>query len=416
MNAATYPTAPFPLSLVPNVLRGASVAACLALAAGCSSEGGTPQVPEGVGGATASETEVAPAAAPIAPRVAEDDAPVGPPPMPVDPIPGLPYTLDGVGHAYARTTADFFGTPSPEAGAAIPGWRRQTRLELLGDLAGGYLAPEQHELDVRVLSTQTADGYRREEIAYFLEPMLRTRAYLYVPEAPGPHPAVVFWHGHNVGGHMASGGEPPYGNDTENDGARLLAEAGFVVLAPTIRSFHADRPAHAVFARVMTSLGEAPARLYTADAMRAVDVLAARDDVDASRIAATGVSLGGFISLLSAALDTRIAASSVHAFYPSYVGSLTRSLNCPCPYSSAITSRVDVADLGVLVAPRPLQVVAGRQDGEFPFEEQQAGFAVTAARAAAEGVDTTVFAGHDGGHEWRADAAIPWLREVLGAP
>lgn len=384
-----------------------------------SGDSGAPHTPNG----DPAEPDAAVASAPSGDTDERDPAPSAEnelvaPPLPTETIPGGPYTFDGVGHALREVRDRVASSPAPEGAEPLATWQLQTRAALIGHLAVRYRQPDVLDLGVVVLGSERFDGYRRDEITYFVEPLVRTRAFLYVPEGGGRRPAVVFWHGHNVGGHHASGGVEPYANTNENDGARVLAEAGFVVLAPTLRSFHADRTAHAVFARVVGSLGEvSPSASYVTDALRATDVLLVRDDVDPARVGMTGVSLGGYVTLLTASLDTRISAASVHAFYPSTSGSFTRSLHCPCPYDRFVFGLVDVPDLGALVAPRHLQVVAGEADAEFPFDEQQAGFAATRLRFVALGAgDSATFEAHEGGHAWVGALAVPWFRSAFGGP
>ena len=63
------------------------------------------------------------------------------------------------------------------------------------------------------------------------------RAYLFVPEGPGPHPAVLVLHGHGSSAEEAAGLAParfmgPIGP--------RLAKAGFIVLVPRDRFVHDD--------------------------------------------------------------------------------------------------------------------------------------------------------------------------------
>lgn len=392
-----------------RIARFGCTALLTLVAAGCNSTPDTtPVLPPTPEPAPAQ----APANAAVAQEASEERAgPLDAPPLPTDPIPGPPYTFDAVGHAFAERTATGFTDAPPEEPVALAAWQQELRQALQDALGGHYARPDQVALGVEVLSTESFDGYRRDEITYFLEPHLRTRAFLYVPDGDGPHSAVVFWHGHVVGGHLASGGVPPFDNPVEAGGAQALADAGFLVLAPTVRSLHADRPTHAVFTRMMTTLGETPTALYFADARRAFDVLAARDDVDANRIAVTGVSLGGYIALVSAALDPRYAAASVHAFFPRYFGSLTRALRCPCTNAAEIADRVDLPELALLIAPRPLEVVVGQSDPEFDFAESRDAFRTVSATYSALG-GTAKWSPHPGGHAWQASTTA-WLRGEL---
>jgi fermentation-respiration switch protein FrsA (DUF1100 family) len=127
------------------------------------------------------------------------------------------------------------------------------------------------------------------------------------------------------------------------------------------------------------------------DLLAAVDALAARPEVDASRIGVFGMSLGGAIALLAAARDLRIRALAVEAPYASHRAIMTRSirhfLHLPgFPFANIakwfIERRLGVpveelAPLRVahLISPRRLFVIAdelaaggGRAEAELVFE------------------------------------------------
>jgi len=111
----------------------------------------------------------------------------------------------------------------------------------------------------------------------------RVDAYLVVPRTPGRHPAVLFLHG--------SGGSRL---DLLVPAARL-ARRGAVTLAIT------EPPTAETY------------RPLVVDARRALDLLAARRDVDPSRLGVVGFSLGGQIAAILAGADPRPVAVGVIA-------------------------------------------------------------------------------------------------------
>jgi dienelactone hydrolase len=100
-------------------------------------------------------------------------------------------------------------------------------------------------------------------------------AYVVVPKARGRHPAALFLHG--------SGG----GRDDLIGQAAVLAKHGFVTM--TFRF----PPASATYRPLVVA------------ARRALDVLAARSDVDSSRIGVVGFSLGAQVAAILAGDDAR---------------------------------------------------------------------------------------------------------------
>lgn len=109
----------------------------------------------------------------------------------------------------------------------------------------------------------------------------RVEAYLIVPKAGGRRPAVLYLHG--------SGGSR---RDLLYEAA-LLARRGAVTMTITYSS-------------------EAPSyRPLVVDARRALDLLAARSDVDAKRLGVVGFSLGGQLAAILAGDDGRVRSAGI---------------------------------------------------------------------------------------------------------
>jgi ABC-2 type transport system ATP-binding protein len=116
-------------------------------------------------------------------------------------------------------------------------------------------------------------------------------ATLYLPEEPGPVPAVLLAHG--FGGSKA---------DLADD-ARLLAEQGYVVLAYSARGFGASGG--------LVHLDAPP--FEVADAQKMLDLLSGRREVQQDgpgdpRVGVAGGSYGGALTLLLAGRDRRVDA------------------------------------------------------------------------------------------------------------
>jgi fermentation-respiration switch protein FrsA (DUF1100 family) len=79
--------------------------------------------------------------------------------------------------------------------------------------------------------------------------------------------------------------------------------------------------------------------------------------------------------------------------------------------------RMEHADLGALVAPRPLLVVNGRDDLLFPVAAAEASLArlrpLYERHGAGDRLAHDVF---DGEHEWHGDLAYPFLDRWLAGP
>ncbi len=116
------------------------------------------------------------------------------------------------------------------------------------------------------------------------------------------------------------------------------------------------------------SLGYTPAGVEVWNAIRALDYLETRPEVDPTRAAITGRSGGGAISWFAAAVDERFKASvPVHGTWsvgPHVAGDVVRE-NCDCIYFWN-TYQIDLPLAGALIAPRPLMIVNASKDGAFP--------------------------------------------------
>lgn len=140
--------------------------------------------------------------------------------------------------------------------------------------------------------------YTRREVRYRSDD-LTVSGVLFVPDGPGPHPAVVLNHGYIDPDRYVSGQGMPREQD-------LLARRGWVVL-------HTDYRGHAGSDDV-SGLAHELRVGYARDAIAAVKVLRERDDVDPDRVAMLGRSMGGGVTLSALTIEPDIVdAAVIHA-------------------------------------------------------------------------------------------------------
>ncbi|HUQ93488.1 MAG TPA: acetylxylan esterase [Bryobacteraceae bacterium] len=195
------------------------------------------------------------------------------------------------------------------------GYRRRFREKLLSALGG---LPERTPLNPSVTGVIERDGYRIEKVIFESQPKFFVTANLYVPTTgTGPYPAVLFPLGHEAGAKAHSAWQMVLAN---------LAKRGFVMLAwdPIGQGervqlwdddFQASKVIQSTTEHTMEGIqtlmvGDALARYTIWDAMRALDYLASRPEVDAKRIGITGNSGGGTHSSYVASLDDRISVAA----------------------------------------------------------------------------------------------------------
>ncbi len=148
------------------------------------------------------------------------------------------------------------------------------------------------------------------------------------------------------------------------------------------------------------------------DAIRQVDYLLTRDDVDPNRIGTAGLSLGGATAGWVAALDPRVKLAVIAGYLNTFKSSFIALKHCPCDYIPGMGLLGDFADVYCLIAPRPVCFIMGIKDNIFPYPAAQKAFTRVQNAYDLLGVkencilDTTPY-----GHGWRGDIAYPWVKQ-----
>ena len=169
-----------------------------------------------------------------------------------------------------------------------------TAAELVAELRKLNIPTDGSAPSIKLLDESDGEGFRNQHIQFESEPGIEIDARLYVPSSPGKKPAVLL-----VAGRLSD----------------LLAERivkkGIVVLKldprhslayDDRRPFVGDWLANTRADQIGVSLPAVRAH----DILRGVDLLSARQDVDAGSIRAAGQGVKGIWLLLAAAVDPRI--------------------------------------------------------------------------------------------------------------
>jgi dienelactone hydrolase len=104
------------------------------------------------------------------------------------------------------------------------------------------------------------------------------------------------------------------------------------------------------------------------DDIRTVDYLASRPEVDPTRLAAVGLSMGGYRSFLLASLDPRIKVAVDAGWMTSLGAQIKKHVVNTIGLSMHIIGLyryLDLPDLAALIAPRALMVINGARDTLF---------------------------------------------------
>ncbi len=290
---------------------------------------------------------------------------------------------------------------SAHAPAEARRWQTQARQKLFELMMGGGQPPRVplNPHSVRRLEVP-AGGYVLEELSLQTLPDRRVHAWLAVPQKVlGKVPAVLALHGHGGTGEQVVKGEGLYWY------GRVLAEMGYVVLAPDIGS-------HDLQHEGWSLMGE---RVW--DCLRCIDYLVSLPQVDTQRIGVAGLSLGGETTMYVAALDERVKIACSSGWLTTVEN--MKNGHCPCWNFPGLEEHFDFADIFACVAPRVLLCELGEQ------ERAPGGFPISIARQPAEEIrqayrvfraeNNFSFDTHSGGHVFRANRWWMALPQVLGA-
>jgi cephalosporin-C deacetylase-like acetyl esterase len=251
--------------------------------------------------------------------------------------------------------------------------KSETREKILR-LIGG-LPEHTGSVAVKEFGSVPANGFRVEKIAYESLPGFWVTADLYRPAAgDGPFPAIVLAPGHGAGGKTENWS---WGGNFARNGIVALA---YDPIGQGERLQYYDPERKVSFIGNPTGehgeanigpmlLGDDIARYMVNDAMRGVDYLSARKDVDASRIGAFGCSGGGTMTAYFAALDDRVKAAAVACYFTSFTELLASPQGAQDAEQSIphfIEQGMDFPDWAEAFAPKPYAVISTEND-MFPF-------------------------------------------------
>jgi hypothetical protein len=283
-------------------------------------------------------------------------------------------------HIYERSRRLFaVGDARRDAIATVDAVRRrqqEIRRVVLGEI--GVLPSDDTPLNPRVTGTVEGDGFRIEKIIFESRPRHYVTANLYLPRdrPAGRTAAVLFLSGHHDTAKVA----PEYQNVCQT-----LVRAGLVVLAQDpvgqgerLSYFEPDTQANPVgigtrdhdYAGAQSRLlGDTLAAYMLHDAMRGIDYLISRPEVDAAKIGVTGNSGGGTQTSLVMLVDPRVAAAVPATFIMNRetYQRTGQPQDAEQIWPGFTGAGFDHEDILLAMAPKPVAVLAVTSDF-FPIE------------------------------------------------
>ncbi|MFC4600121.1 alpha/beta hydrolase family protein [Cohnella hongkongensis] len=252
--------------------------------------------------------------------------------------------------------------------------RRQAMKKALLKSMGGLPASDA-PLNASITNVVVGQGYSVENIVFEARPHEYVTGNLYLPQERAlATPAVLF-----LNGHEAEGKHCLYYHEV----CLRLVQAGLIVFSidpigqgerlSLLRNAEGQEVGgtgeHQRLGVQCYALGQGVARYFVHDAIRAVDYLASRPEVDSTRIGATGNSGGGLQTAMMMVCDERIAAAAPATFIMNrqqymYAGGVQDAEQV---WQGLSGLGFDHEDVLLAFAPKPLLVCAATYDF-FPIE------------------------------------------------
>lgn len=243
--------------------------------------------------------------------------------------------------------------------------RRETSRRQLLAMLGLDPFPERMPLRATITGTVERPAYRIEKIVFESVTDLFVTANLYVPRGQAePVPCIVYLNGHWP---TLDGAKTGY-----QDRYLWYPANGFALLVVDPLGYGEIPGIHPGTNKLnrwdWISRGYTPAGVEVWNAMRALDYLETRPEIDSARVGATGISGGGVMTQYWAALDERVAAAAPSCSTFTIGSQVAADLvlhQCDCTFYPNV-HRLDFPEVLALIAPRPLLVMGGRKDTLFP--------------------------------------------------
>ena len=341
------------------------------------------------------------------------------------PLPKLPTLDPAIRDAAERAKLSMQFTGKTPADLAA--WQKQFRAKL-GELLGPHTPPKNFA-PKRINRIELAK-HIREEWLLEAKGVPTLPLYLLRPKnAKGKLPVVLALHGHGKFGHDAVAGLDHTAERRANitkanyDYGRRFAERGFLVAAPCLLPFgrrldagYANSrtdPCAVTFVR-LALLGQTLMGANLRDCQWALDFAAAQRDADADRIACIGLSYGGRMTMLTAAMDERVKIAVPSGALNVMQERIRGRYSCGAQVIPGLLRFGDVPEIGSLIAPRPCIWECGSTDGLIvPGWKERAIVRLQRAYTAAGVPKRLQIHNFTGSHRWDGATAAPLIEKML---
>lgn len=310
-------------------------------------------------------------------------------------------------------------------GGDVKAWQRKLRRKVRA-LTGYDRMPSENEkcdLNLRSLWQREHELGTIEKLVFTSEPGADVPAYLCLPRnVKPPYPVFICLQGHSSGMHNSIGvtqedesvpmdevpGDRDFGLGCLRRGVAALCieQRAFGEREETNERarFGDNRCIAASMHAIMLGRTLTAERVYDVD--RGIDLLAQRGDMDMKRLGLMGNSGGGTITVFGAALLKRIRFAMPSCYVCTWRDSIMSIKHCPDNYVPGLLEVAEGGDVAGLFAPKPMVVVAGKEDQIFPVDAVRDAFAqIQRIYRAAGAPDNCKLVIGDEGHRFYADQA-----------
>lgn len=344
----------------------------------------------------------------------------------------------------------------------LDNWRAQARARV--EDHARLPPPDDAPFDLRPEADAVDRGsYTCSKVSFAANRVWRVPAYLLRPKGDGPFPAVVAIHDHGgffywgkekvvetdelsrpgLRAHVDKGyGGRTFGDELARRGCVVLAADGFFwgerrhripdhvigggvpdSVEETLKCNQYLHHQQSLTAMNLMQMGLTWYGVLLHDDRRSAELLAALPEVDETRVACCGLSVGCYRAWSLAAMSDAVAAC-IGVCWMATQESLMRGVNNQNKSGSAFSMLLpgmrrdlEIPDLASLACPKPMLLYAGEQDGLFPRQGTEAAFErirrVYRDHGAAAGLVTEWW---DVPHQFdpaMQDKAFDWLAGVL---
>ena len=294
------------------------------------------------------------------------------------------------------------------------------------------LGPHQPPQEWKTIVGQATEleDHRREELTLTAEGHSPLPVYLLVPRGGGKaQPGILALHGHGEYGHHPVAGRDDISGVAEAirtanyDYGRQLVRKGYVVAIPCLTPFgvrlgkrdgyEGQDPCADTFIRLQL-LGKLLIAENLRDCRWALELLARDPRVDSKRLGCVGLSYGGRMTMLMAALEPRIRVAVISGALNAMQERISSPYSCGAQVIPGLLQFGDTPEIASLIAPRSCLWEVGSHDKLLPPQwVEEAHQRIRRAYRAYGAEEELRVDRFEGGHRWNGELAQSILEKVL---